>query len=192
MLLKGLISLIFGQKNGNFKQILVSNWVSVHLMEVSVSVSVSKFYSWKVSVSISVSKFYNWKVSVSYRYPIFIPAWYKHCIGIGKSGIEDLWNETMAMRTKLRETTVRWFAHVSAQETRKDFTKEMLLKQYKRMACNFLAIQKNNSSLYENPKHNAKNLEQYSADVLQWWSEIMTLPLVIFGRGSRNSVIAFW
>ena len=68
MLLKGLIPLIFGQKNGNLKQILVSNWVSVHLMEVSVSVSVSKFYSLKVSVSISVSKFYNWKVSVSYRY----------------------------------------------------------------------------------------------------------------------------
>ena len=90
MLLKGLISLIFRQKNGNFKQILVSNWVSVHLMEVSVSVSVSKFYSWKVSVSISVSKFYNWKVSVSYRYRISIPAWYQYRIGIEKSGIEDL------------------------------------------------------------------------------------------------------
>ena len=59
--------MIFGQKNGNFKQILVSNWVSVHLMEGSVSVS--KFYSWKVSASISVSKFYNWKVSVLYRCP---------------------------------------------------------------------------------------------------------------------------
>ena len=90
MLLKGLISLIFGQKNGNFKQILVSNWVSLHLMEVSVSVSVSKFYSWKVSVSISVSKFHNRKVSVSYRYRISIPAWYQYRISIEKSGIEDL------------------------------------------------------------------------------------------------------
>ena len=42
MLLKGLIPLIFGQKNGNFKQILVSNCVSVNFTEVSVSISVSK------------------------------------------------------------------------------------------------------------------------------------------------------
>ena len=71
---------------------MVSNWVSVHLIEVSVSVSISKFYNWKVSVSVSVSKLYNWKVSVSYRYRISMPAWYQYRIGIGKSGIEDLWS----------------------------------------------------------------------------------------------------
>ena len=31
MLFKGLIPLIFGLKNGNFKQILLSNWVSLRV-----------------------------------------------------------------------------------------------------------------------------------------------------------------
>ena len=169
-------------------RIFVDPSCHVRIRKISVS---GKKISGMVRCPLSL-KFYSWKVSVSYQYRIFRPAQYQYRIGIGKSGIEDLWNQTMAMWTKLWETTVKWFAHVSARETRKDFTKEMLLKQYKRMAYNFLANPKNNSSLYKNPKHNAKNLEQYSADVLQWWSEIMTLPLVIFGRGSRNRIIALW
>ena len=42
ILFKWWIQLIFEQKDSTLKQILVSNWVSVHLMEVSVSISVSK------------------------------------------------------------------------------------------------------------------------------------------------------
>ena len=72
MLLKGLISLIFGQKNGNFKQILVSNWVSVHLMEVSVSVLVSKFiaekYQYQYRYRNFITEKYQYRIGIEYPY----------------------------------------------------------------------------------------------------------------------------
>ena len=52
--------LIFGHKNGNLKQILVSNWVSVDLIEVPVSVSekvvskTSDINTWHLTITLLI------------------------------------------------------------------------------------------------------------------------------------------
>ena len=64
--------MIFEQKNGNFRQILVSNWVSVHLVEVSVSISVSKLGA----------------------------KWYQYCIGIKNSDLHSISIVTVSEQVK--------------------------------------------------------------------------------------------
>ena len=68
--------MIFEQKNGNFKQILVSNWLSVHLMEVSVSISVSKL----------IAEYYQYQ----YRYRNLITEKYQYRIGIEDSDLHSI------------------------------------------------------------------------------------------------------
>ena len=62
--------MIFEQKNDNFKQILVSDLVSVHLMEVSVSISVSKliaeYYQYQYRYRNLITEKYQYRIDIEY------------------------------------------------------------------------------------------------------------------------------
>ena len=62
--------MVYEQKNGNFKQILLSNWVSVHLMEVSVSISVSKliaeYYQYQYRYRNLITEKYHYRINIEY------------------------------------------------------------------------------------------------------------------------------